>query len=675
MKPEILAPAGNFEALTAAVRAGADAVYFGTDSFNARRNAVNFSGDELFRAADFCHSHGVKIHITLNTLVLDNELPSVKETLKRICKANADALILQDLGVIRLAREMCPDTELHASTQMSVGTLEGIKILSELGFCRAVLPRELSENEIKYLCDHSPIELEMFIHGALCMCVSGQCLLSAMLGSRSGNRGLCAQPCRLPFKAEGGTGHDLSLKDLSLIEDINKLNSLGVKSLKIEGRMKRPEYVAAAVSACRKALDGNYTENDKKELKALFSRSGFTKGYFENKLGKDMFGYREKENVQSATNELLKKYAKIYEKEQPVFSVDFIFSAYLDEQITLSASCNGKNVFVQSEIKAEKAINRPLTNESIKAQLLKCGGTVFYADKIECDLDEDISVPMSAINSLRREALEKLSEQMKDRKATEFSNFEFKIASHKAKLVPKKYLCFRNIDNIPDNIKCDKVFLPLGTSPEIIKKHNAGVIVPRGIFGNADKICEMINACGADTALCQTLDAVAAANKANVKILGGAALNIMNSLSLEEIKLLGADKCILSNELSVEQLSRIGSDAARGVVVYGKTPLMITRNCPVKNGKSCAECKGKSVLIDRMGINFPVICSNGFSEIFNSRPTYMADRLTELKNVDFYVFDFTNETKQKISEVLKEYDLGASPEGEFTRGLFYRGVL
>lgn len=675
MTPEILAPAGNFEALTAAVRAGADAVYFGTGSFNARRNAANFSGDELFRATDFCHSHGVKVRITLNTLVLDNELTSVKETLKRICKANADALILQDLGVASLAREMCPDTELHASTQMSTGTLDGINILKELGFCRAVLPRELSKNEIKYLCENSPIDLEMFVHGALCMSVSGQCLLSAMLGSRSGNRGLCAQPCRLPFAIEGGTGHDLSLKDLSLIEDINSLSEMGISSLKIEGRMKRPEYVAAAVTACKKALQGEYHGDDKEELKALFSRSGFTKGYFENQLGKDMFGYREKENVQAATAELLKKYAKIYEKEKAVFPIDFLFSAYEDEALTLTACCNGKNIFVQSDIKAEKAINRPLTEEAVKTQLMKCGGTVFSPNNIECELGENISVPMSAINALRRDALDKLTEQLKSSKKTTFNDFIYSIPEHKVSGAPKKYLCFKNIDNIPEKIEYDKIFLPLSTPTDIIKKYDAGVIVPRGIFGNADKINEIIKLSGAVEALCETLDAVAAAQKAGVTVLGGAALNIMNSKSAETTAELGISECILSYELTAEQIGKIGFSVPRGAVVYGKTPLMLTRNCPVKNGKSCNECKGKSSLVDRKGLHFPVICSNGFSEIYNSRPTYMADRLNELKRLDFYVFSFTDETENEVSSILKAYENGAAPDGEFTRGLFYRGVM
>ena len=285
IRPEILAPCGSAEALTAAVRSGADAVYFGAGDFNARRNADNFDGEAFSRAAEICRLHGVRFHVTLNTLAADSQLAALQQTVQRTCREAADALILQDLGALRLVRQMCPDMEKHASTQMSVGTRAGLSLLRSRGLTRAVLPRELSASEIEALCKDKPLELEMFVHGALCMCVSGQCLLSAMLGSRSGNRGLCAQPCRLSFAAEGGTGHDLSLKDLSLLENAQTLAALQIDSFKIEGRMKRPEYVAAAVTACKSALDGTYTAQQKAELGALFSRSGFTDGYFQ-KIGR-----------------------------------------------------------------------------------------------------------------------------------------------------------------------------------------------------------------------------------------------------------------------------------------------------------------------------------------------------------------------------------------------------
>lgn len=673
MRPEILAPAGNFDALRAAVRSGADAVYFGTGNFNARRNAGNFEGVELERAVEFCHLHSVKCHITLNTLVGDGEISQLKKTLKRICEVKADALILQDLGVAKIVRESCPDIELHASTQMSTGTLEGLKILKELGFKRAVLPRELSRKEIEYIAENSPLELEMFIHGALCMSVSGQCLLSAMLGSRSGNRGLCAQPCRLPFSVSGGTGNDLSLKDLSFIDKIRELSDMGIKSFKIEGRMKRPEYVSAAVTACRESLTGEYSNERKQDLNSLFSRSGFTSGYFDNQLGREMFGSRQKENVTSATSELLKKYAKIYERENAVHTVDFTFSASLQELPELSATTDGISVTVSCDTPCEQAKTVALTEEKLVSQLSKCGGTVFSAGDIKCEIDGNISIPVSVINSMRREALDGLSQQLTERKEYTYRAFNFDL-TNRIPEAKKMYVCFYDESQIPENINCDRIFLPLSADEKLIKKYSAGVMLPRGIFGNSEELTEMLRNSSAEYVLCNTLDGVAAAKNAGKKIIGGPFLNIYNSISLSQLQSLGIDETVLSYELTVNQIEVLKSATKRGCVVYGRIPLMLTRNCPVKNGKSCSECGRKSTLTDRKGIEFPVLCQNGFSEILNSRPVYMLDRLDEIKNTDFSVLLFTTEPKEEIKTVLDCFKYQRKPHCEFTRGLYYRGV-
>lgn len=673
MGTEILAPAGNFEALEAAVRSGADAVYFGTGIFNARRNAGNFDFEELEKAIRYCHLHGVKCHITLNTLVSDSEIGALEETVKHLCRCGADAFIIQDLAVAKIVRSICPQIEMHASTQLSTGTLQGIKLLSKLGFSRAVLPRELSKKEIRKIAKDSPIELEVFVHGALCMSVSGQCLLSAMLGSRSGNRGLCAQPCRLPFAVKGGTGTDLSLKDLSLIDYLNELADMGIASFKIEGRMKRPEYVAAAVTSCRESLDGKYSAQRRNELKSLFSRSGFTQGYYEAALGRDMFGKREKENVTSATNELLKKYSKIYEKETPCRKVDFVFSAVENEMPTLTAKSDGKCVFVKGETAVEKAISRPLGKETVIKQLEKCGGTVFYSGEIYCDIDENISVPVSVLNSLRRNALAELENKITETPQRQINEYEYTSRNrHSEKR--ELYLVFSKTDAIPENAVYDRIFLPLDTEREIIEKYSAGVSIPRGIFSNPEAITEKLRKSGAEYALCNTLDAVAVANEANVEAVGGPFLNVFNSVSADELKQLGMNSCILSYELTVQQIASMKSMIKRGCAVYGRTPLMLTRNCPIKNAKTCKECNMSSALCDRKGINFPVICENGFSQVLNSRPTYMLDRLEEIKNTDFDVIYFTNETKQQARKILDAYKSSAEPQGEFTRGLYYRGV-
>ena len=671
--PEILAPAGNEEALKAAVLTGADAVYFGVGDFNARRNAANFSVDGLKDTIKYCHSRGVKVHITLNTLVKDAELSKVCDTVKKICEAGADALIIQDLGVARIVRTVCPEIEMHASTQMTVGTKEGLKLLKSMGFSRAVLPRELSFEEIKFLASDSPIDLEVFVHGALCMCVSGQCLMSAALGSRSGNRGLCAQPCRLPFKVENGTGHDLSLKDLSLISHINELAKLGIISFKIEGRMKRPEYVSAAVTACKAAVNGTYNSEYSKDLQSLFSRSGFTEGYFKNELGRNMFGYREKENVQSATKELLDKYAKLYNKEKARFPLKLEFHGKIGERAILKAEYGKIAVTTESENICEKPVNRPISAEKIIESLKKCGGTQFEAAKISVDNSIDYTLPVSQINLMRREALQKLSEAICKNKNYKISTAP-KSTNIPAQNLNEIYCRFDSVQNIPENIDADLIFVPITTPDEVVRSNGYGIELPHGMFRNEEKVSKILEKSSAEYVLCHTLDSVAIAKKCRKRIVASPSLNILNSLSADEAKALGVSQMILSCECDLDLANKVSAPIKKGVFVYGRIPLMLTRNCPVKNGKNCDECKRKSEIIDRKWISFPVRCNMGYSEILNSRPVYMADRLGEIKNSDFIFLYFTTETQEESEDIINSYYEEKSPRGEFTRGLLYRGV-
>ena len=319
---EVLAPAGGPEPLRAAVYAGADAVYLGGPAFGARANAQNFSREQLAEAVGFCHARGVRVHVTVNTLLKEKELPQALEFVEYLCTLPVDAVLVQDMGLFSLLRQRAPQLPLHASTQMSLHTPAGVKLLWDLGAERAVLSREMSLEEIEEVHQACPIQLESFVHGALCMSVSGQCLFSALLGGRSGNRGLCAQPCRLPFAAPGGTGHDLSLKDLSFVREIGQLKQAGVCSAKIEGRMKRPEYVAAAVSACRRAADGEEVPQALlDQLEAVFSRSGFTQGYLTGERGRAMFGVRRKEDVTQATEKVFASLRGLYRGENQRVSV------------------------------------------------------------------------------------------------------------------------------------------------------------------------------------------------------------------------------------------------------------------------------------------------------------------------------------------------------------------
>lgn len=437
--------------------------------------------------------------------------------------------------------------------------------------------------------------------------------------------------------------------------------------------MKRPEYVAAAVTACKEALDGAYAPSRRQDLEALFSRSGFTDGYFKNQRGREMFGIRQKENVTAATDALFKSYAKGYEKEPALYGVDFHFTAVPDKFPTLTAVCNGMAYRVIGETACETAQRVPLTAEKVSAQLQKCGGTVFFANTITCDIAENTSLPLSEINRMRRKALAYFEEKIKSAKPKIVKECNFTAKPHIAN-APQTWVRVREAAQIPKNAEFDRLFLPLGTENAVLEPYGAGVYLPRGLFGTEDKILQQLQYSAARYVLCDTLDAVAIARKTGKEIIGGPFLNLFNTFALEEAAELGVSAAVVSHELTVSQISALGGELPRGVCVYGRTPLMLTRNCPVKNGKSCKDCKRQSTLCDRKGISFPVRCENGFAEIFNSRPTYMADRLSELRNVDFYFFDFTVENADACEQILQAYKQGAKPTGEYTRGFFYRGV-
>ena len=673
---EILAPAGTYDALVAAVRCGADAVYLGGQELNARRNAGNFTFEELQKAAAYCHARGVKVHMTLNTLASDEELTdAAQRAIRQACQVGVDALIIQDLGVFRLARQCAPAMPLHASTQMSVHTLAGVKELAAMGFTRAVLARELSLEEIEAIAAQSPIELEVFIHGALCMSVSGQCLMSAMLGSRSANRGLCAQPCRLPFAAPDGTGHDLSLKDLSATEYIARLHRAGVCSFKIEGRMKRPEYVAAAVTACRKALAGEADPALQEQLRSVFSRSGFTRGYFDGSLGREMFGTRRKEDV-TAAQPVLKELHRLYEKETPRVGVEMAFCAREGEPASLSVKASGASVFAQSEATAVKAEKVPLTKERVVEQLKKCGGTPFEPTQIDVELDDGISLPLSCLNALRREALERLTERLEQPKQRVFSPV---LVENGVKKVNKatcfaRFSALSQVENLSTNV--ENYILPLEQAAPIDGKTVIAEL-PTVFFGQEDKVREQIETAKARGVRClcaATLDGARLAKETGMDFWFGLGSNVFNTLSLLQAEDLGAKAVILSPEMTLRQVSRLGGAIGRGLITYGRLPLMTTRNCPVKNGTRCADCGRSRSLTDRLGVSFPVRCFGGYSQVFNSRPIWLADRRQEIEIVDFHVLYFTTETPEECAAVLARYEAQAAPQGDFTRGLYYRGV-
>lgn len=666
MKFEILAPAGSMESLVAGVRSGANAVYLGGKMFNARRNAGNFDNDELKTAVEYCHRRGVKVYLTLNIVVSDEEFESAYDTVKYALSVGVDAFIVQDIGLAKMIKEHFPQAKLHGSTQMSIMTPAGVKYAESLGFSRVVLAREMSLEEIREIRKSTDLELEIFVHGALCMCVSGQCYLSSMLGSRSGNRGLCAQPCRLPFTARGDKKEcALSLKDLSIIEHLEELD--GITSLKIEGRMKRPEYVSAAVTAVKKAMNGIYTGTDSFNLRSVFSRSGFTDGYLMGQLGRDMFGTRQKEDVLSAGN-VLKEISHNYDNENPLLPMDIKFICKKDTPCSLTVTALGRTITVIGET-PEIAIKRPMEADTLKQRLSKLGGTQFYADKINIVLDDGLIIPVSKINELRRKAVEEIEKLPEI--TVEAKPFEKKAYTEKKK-TPYLTASFRSAEQIPDRHPFKNVFIPMNSSLEDFVDNRAGVVLPRGLFSMENEMrtrLEKLKRAGVTKALCGNLGSYQLAEEMGFEVFGDFSLNVFNSESADMIK-----NPILSFELTLEQANRINAENT-GIIVYGYVPLMLTRNCPVKTSISCYECNKQGKLTDRKGYKFPVICSDyPCVEILNSVPIYMLDRMNEIKT-DFAHFYFSTESVKDVEKIIHMYEAGEKPDFKYTRGLYQRGAL
>lgn len=665
MNFEILAPAGSMESLIAGVRSGANAVYLGGKLFNARRNAGNFNTEELNKAVEYCHQRGVKVYLTLNILIADEEMTLAYDAVKEALEAGVDAFIVQDIGVAKMIREHFPQARLHGSTQMSVMTPKGVEAVKELGFKRVVLPREMTLEEIREIQESTDLELELFVHGALCMCVSGQCYLSSMIGSRSGNRGLCAQPCRLPFTAGGEVTHALSLKDLSLIKHLDKLD--GIVSLKIEGRMKRPEYVSAAVTAVKKAIEGSYSPSDEFNLRSIFSRSGFTDGYLMNKMGKSMFGTRQKEDVVSAQG-VLKEISHTYDNENPLVPMDIAFVCRENEPATITVNALGREITLAGDV-PEKAINKPMTVEGLTERLSKLGGTQFFARNVDITLEEGLILPASKINEMRRLAVEKLNKIDKPEIIAMPYKAEAKIFKAGA---PYYTASFKDASQIPDKHPFKRVFIPIDSTLEDFIDNRAGVILPRGLFGIEEDIkkrLEKLKRAGVTRAMCDNIGSYTLCKELGFEVYGGFGLNIFNSTSANQIS-----SPLLSFELTVEQANAISAKDT-GLIVYGKLPLMLTRNCPVKNDIGCYECNKEGKLKDRKGYEFPVMCSDfPCVEVLNCVPVYMLDRLDEIKT-DYAHFYFTDEEPYEVEEIIKQIVERKKPRFSYTRGLYQRGAL
>ena len=688
-KIEILAPVGNEEMLRAAVFSGADAVYLGFSGFNARTSANNFDADTLKDAVRFCHARGVAVHVALNTTVYGGELPALEAAIRAVAASGADAVICQDLAVATLIGRIAPQLPRHGSTQMSVHSLQGALELKELGFTRVVLARELSLPEVEHITKHCGIETECFVHGALCMCVSGQCYMSAFLGGRSGNRGSCAGPCRLPFEAnalpEGKPGrlHHLSLKDNSVIDKLDKLQALGVASAKIEGRLRTPEYVAAAVSACLAGREGRAYDRDL--LKNAFSRSGFTSGYLDGKIDGTMFGVRSEADAEQ-TKKTLPMLRELYRRERSRVPVKMKLEIEEGGEKLTVMDADGNKAFAYGDAEPQPARTDP--TESLHRSLAKTGGTPFAASAEDITVEMDGGpwfVPGSAVNELRREALDSL---LKKREVLRpWSTTDEHVSALPLRTLPPRRTLrarFENWEQVPERALdgIEYLILPIAQADRVPREWRAKILLelPRVMFGKLEE----------DTArrIAATQDAGFAgyevSNIAHLRLCrglpmsGSFGLNITNQLAAQFYADNGLGSMLILPEVKDGDISTIapthdGRPVPTGVLVYGHMPLMVTRACPLQNIHDCAHCGKTGVLTDRKAKKFPVQCGLGVRTIYNPVPIYMGDKPGAL-TVDYGVAYFTLETREEAAKILDMIRTHAPFEGDFTRGLYFKGT-
>lgn len=669
---EILAPAGDFDSVLAAVRSGADAIYLGGTRLNARKGASTFDLPLLKKTVAYCHARNVAVHLTLNTIVFDDEIPQAVLSIQEAAAAGVDALIVQDLAVARLVQTHAPTLPLHGSTQLSVHNLAGVQALAALGFQRAVIARELSLSELEYLAKHSPIEIETFVHGALCMSISGQCYLSGMIGGRSGNRGRCAQPCRLPFASEEST-HALSLKDLSHIQYLPVFAELGIASLKIEGRLKRPEYVAASVTACVDARAGKTPDYD--TLQAVFSRSGFTDGYATGALGDSMFGTRTRRDVVSA-QDTFTALAQLYHQEVPLVPITMELRAAKDTPVSLTVKDTDGREITVTGAPPEIARTTPTTEGRARAALERTGGTPFDPVEILCHIEDGLMLPASVMNQLRRQALDQLLEQRSQLTPHPFHEATLPVPKERAATTetPEHRIRIGSLEQLTPTLaeRARWIIVPqelLG--PALYSQaepylHKIMVEQQRIAFDPVSvQALQQAQARGIVNLLVTNLSGITLGHNLGFLLHGDFTLNTVNRMAVEEYRRHGVLSMTMSLEYGFAQADT-RQPIPWGIVAYGWMPLMIFRNHP-------AGLHGQDgFLTDRMGIQFYVQRQKEASVLYNSVPLTLADRGQQLQELapDFITFYFTHETPAECEKVLADFAQGTTPAYDFTRGMY-----
>lgn len=692
---ELLAPAGSMEALRAAVCNGADAVYLGADTFNARINARNFSAADLQEAVVYCHVRGVKVHLTLNTLVLDREMPRAAELIRLAASCGVDAFIVQDLGVVSLCRQLAPDVPIHASTQMSIHSLEGVLEAAALGCSRVVLARELPAEEIAHICKKSPVEIEVFVHGALCMCYSGQCYLSSVIGRRSGNRGQCAQPCRLPYgygRFES-TRYPLSLKDNCLAGELDELRRMGVASIKIEGRMKRPEYVAIVTRAYRTVLNGGkLMPSDLQELETAFSRQGFTDGYFRGQTGSNMFGRRQEGED---TADLFASARATYEQGEPQrIGVRFYAMIRRGEPAQLAVEDPDGNLCRTRGPVPEQAVYRSLTPQDLEQQLKKTGGTPYLCTAVRSSLDPDLMLPASAINAMRRDVIAELTAKRGRAAPARLNAYDEPPRYDGIAGEPQLTIAVRTAGQITSrmlSMKPTVLYVPLSELAEhpdlpqrVSVETQLAAILPRVIWsGELAPVARQLRTVyemGVRQVLAGNLGQLHIARAAGFAVRGDFGLNIVNSRAMRYLREQGLDSQLLSFELTLPQIRDISKAVPAELLIYGRLPLMLMENCVMKNRTGICACQTGTVrLVDRVGEEFPIVKDPGTCRnvLLNGKKLYLLDKKDALRGMGLWALrlQFTTENPGEIDKVLMDYQGRAVFDaGSYTRGLYSRGV-
>ena len=690
---ELLAPAGSMDALRAAVQNGANAVYLGCGGFNARQGAKNFTPETLTEAVKYCHIRGVAVHLTLNTLVADRELDKLAELIRHAAVSNVDAFIVQDLGVVQMCRQIAPHIPVHGSTQMTVHSLAGVQMCAAMGCKRVVLSRELSREEIRYICAESPIEIEVFAHGALCMCYSGQCYMSALIGGRSGNRGRCAQPCRQSYGyTHWENKYPLSLKDNCLVHYLQELEEMGVASLKLEGRMKRPEYVATVTAVYRKALDEMHVSRDMVEaLYTAFNRQGFTDGYYTRRVDRKMFGIREEQKEDPAW---LQAARESYESgENPLVDVSFRAVVGVDGSSLTAFDPDGHMCRVEGPM-PERARNVALTGEALAQRVSKTGGTPYRCIEVRTAVDPGLTMSAASVNAMRREVLNQLT-ALRARREDHPLRKQAKIPQFKGHSgIPGLTVQVTSREQLTPtllNLETAMLYVPmhilledLDLCQKLLRRGRVAAVLPRIVHdGEMPRLMSGLTdlrALGLKDVLVGNLGLLKPAREAGFRIRGDFGLNIFNSASMNVARSLELASTTVSFEMTLPQIRDLSKAVDAEIIVYGRLPLMVTEHCLIKNKSGECKCHiGTHKLTDKTGAEFPIIKdgNNCRSVLLNGKKLSWLDRQDDLAKLGLWAVRlyFTTENSREVNKVLSDY-LNMEPfdPGACTRGLYLRGV-